>query len=101
MPAHMSTEIRLFEQFILITMHRFCLDPIPRETYSDVWTFDYHTSPWSNPIHPFTCIANVIWLVFFGWEIVLLFWAVAIIQALTVIGIGSALQMFELSLFAL
>ena len=101
MPAHMSTEIRLFEQFILVTMYRFCLDPIPRETYSDVWTFDYHTSPWSNPIHPFTCIANVIWLVFFGWEIVLLFWAVAIIQALTVIGIGSALQMFELSLFAL
>jgi uncharacterized membrane protein YccF (DUF307 family) len=101
MLVDMSIEIRLFEQFILINMYRFCLDPIPRETYSDVWTFDYHTSPWSNPIHPFTCIANVIWLVFFGWEIVLLFWAVAIIQALTVIGIGSALQMFELSLFAL
>lgn len=79
----------------------FCLDPIPRETYSEIWTFDYHTSPWSNPIHPFTCIANVIWLVFFGWEIVLLFWVVAIIQALTVVGIGTAIQMFQLSMFAL
>ena len=52
-------------------------------------------------MHPLTCIANVIWLIFFGWEIVLLFWLTAIVQALTVVGIGTALQMFELSLFAL
>ena len=79
----------------------FCLDPIPRETYAEHWAFDTKTSPWTNPLHPLTCVANVIWLIFFGWEIVLLFWLTAIIQALTVIGIGTALQMFELSLFAL
>ena len=84
-----------------MTCYRFCLDPIPRETYAEIWTLDLQTSPWSNPIHPFTCIVNVIWLVLFGWETVLLFWATAIIQALTVVGIGTALQMFELSLFAL
>jgi uncharacterized membrane protein YccF (DUF307 family) len=79
-----------------------CLDPIPREVYAHQWSpTDLKSKPWNNPVHPLTIAANIVWLVFFGWAIVLLFWASALIQALTIIGIGTAIQMFELSLFAL
>ena len=81
--------------------YRLCLDPIPRETFADVWTFDIKTNPWTNPLHPLTVVCNVLWLVFFGWAIVVLFWAAALVQLLTIVGAPTALQMFNLSLFAL
>ena len=80
---------------------RLCLDPIPRATFADAWTFDIKTNPWTNPLHPLTVVCNVLWLVFFGWAIVVLFWAAALVQLLTIIAAPTALQMFNLSLFAL
>ena len=38
---------------------------------------------------------------YFGWAIVVLFWAAALVQLLTIVGAPTALQMFNLSLFAL
>lgn len=56
---------------------------------------------WSNPAHPYTICANVVWLVLFGWNLALLHLAAAAVQALTIIGIGTALTNLQLAWFAM
>lgn len=45
--------------------------------------------------------ANMFWLIFLGWEIALFHLFTAVIQALTIIGIGNAVQNVRLAKFAL
>eukprot|EP00026_Physarum_polycephalum_P017822 Phypoly_transcript_19171.p1 GENE.Phypoly_transcript_19171~~Phypoly_transcript_19171.p1 ORF type:complete len:168 (+),score=27.01 Phypoly_transcript_19171:146-649(+) len=56
---------------------------------------------WNKASHPLTIVVNVIWLVFAGWFIALAHLATAVIQALTIIGIGNAIQNVRLAKFAL
>lgn len=56
---------------------------------------------WGNPAHPFTIVANTVWLVFFGWGLALMHLAAAGVQALTIIGIPTALTNVQLALLAL
>lgn len=69
---------------------------ITREPYSQQKTVKLESSMWHNPEHPFTIAANVIWLIFFGWGFALLHLFAAIIQALTIVGIGTALTQLKL-----
>lgn len=50
---------------------------------------------------PLTIAANVVWVIFFGWAIFLGFLFAAIIQALTVVGLPTALTFSKLGMFAL
>lgn len=79
----------------------FALDPVTKEPYHEQLTADVHTSPWRNPAHPLSMVANVVWLIFFGWALALLHLAAALIQALTIIGIGTAITNVKLAAFAL
>jgi uncharacterized membrane protein YccF (DUF307 family) len=58
-------------------------------------------NPLRNPKSPLTIAANVIWAIFFGIPISVLLLFMCIIQALTIIGIPSALQFPKLAVFAL
>ena len=48
--------------------------------------------------HP---IANVIWVVFFGWELAILHLVAGIINCITIIGIPSGIQCFKITKLAL
>jgi uncharacterized membrane protein YccF (DUF307 family) len=48
--------------------------------------------------HP---IANILWAVFFGWEMALGYLSVALVYTLTLIGIPFAIQWLKLSILAL
>lgn len=50
---------------------------------------------------PFVILANVVWAVLFGWGLFLFHMVLALIQALTIFGIGNALKNFQISLVAL
>ncbi|EPZ30925.1 DUF307-domain-containing protein [Rozella allomycis CSF55] len=52
-------------------------------------------------MHPYTIVANVIWLIVIGIPIALMHAVTAMIQFITIIGIGTAIQNLRLSLFAL
>jgi uncharacterized membrane protein YccF (DUF307 family) len=58
-------------------------------------------NPLRNPKSPLTIAANVIWAIFFGIPISVLLLFMCLIQALTIIGIPSALQFPKLAIFAL
>jgi uncharacterized membrane protein YccF (DUF307 family) len=58
-------------------------------------------NPLRNPKSPLTIAANIVWAVFFGIPLSVLLLFVCVIQALTIIGIPSALQFPKLALFAL
>lgn len=77
--------------------------PIGREPYKleDYPDINKHLRFWDKASNPFTIVANVFWLVFFGWEIATFHLIAAVIQALTVVGIGNAVQNVRLAKFAL
>lgn len=79
----------------------FALDPITKEPYHEMLTTDIHSSPWNNPAHPFSVVANVVWLLLFGWALACLHLAAAVVQALTIIGLATALVNLELAVFVL
>lgn len=79
----------------------FAFEPLTKEPYHLESSFNVKTSPWKNPKHPFTIAANVVWLIFFGWEIALLHLFAALVQVMTIINIGTAQQNVRLALFAL
>jgi hypothetical protein len=56
---------------------------------------------WGNPAHPYTIAANVIWVVLFGWSLAAMHLAAALVQAATIIGIGTAVTNVQLAMFAL
>lgn len=56
---------------------------------------------WNNPAHPWTICANVVWAVLFGWHLAVAHLLAALVQALTVVGIGTALTNVQLAAFAM
>lgn len=56
---------------------------------------------WGNPAHPYTICANGVWCVLFGWQMALAHLTAALFQALTVIGLGTALTNVQLAQFAM
>jgi negative regulator of sigma E activity len=56
---------------------------------------------WGNPAHPYTIAANVVWAVLFGWQLALAHVTAGMLQALTIIGIGTALTQWQLAAFAM
>lgn len=56
---------------------------------------------WNNPHHPFTIAANVLWAVLFGWQLALMHLAAGLVQALTIVGFGTALTSLQLAAFAM
>jgi uncharacterized membrane protein YccF (DUF307 family) len=80
----------------------FALDGgITREPYSPKDDSSTLKHIWTDPTHPFTIAANVVWAVFFGWGFALLHLFLAIIQFLTIIGIGTAITQFKLLSFVI
>jgi len=55
---------------------------------------------WSNPAHPWTITANVVWAVLFGWHLAIMHLTAALVQALTIVGFGTALTNLQLAMFA-
>jgi uncharacterized membrane protein YccF (DUF307 family) len=55
---------------------------------------------WGNPAHPYTIAANVVWAVLFGWQLALAHLTAGLVQALTIIGIGTAIVQWQLAVFA-
>eukprot|EP01027_Heterolobosea_sp_BB2_P020388 GEZU01029094.1.p2 GENE.GEZU01029094.1~~GEZU01029094.1.p2 ORF type:complete len:167 (-),score=26.83 GEZU01029094.1:29-529(-) len=58
-------------------------------------------NPLHNWYHPVTIAVNVIWLLLFGWVIVLTMIGTIILQVLSIVGIFSAVNYFKLLLFAI
>ncbi len=58
-------------------------------------------NPLRNPKSPLTIAANVIWALFFGIPISVMLLGMCIVQALTIIGIPSALNFPKMAIFAL
>lgn len=56
---------------------------------------------WGNPLHPYCIAGNVAWLLFFGWGLALAHVAAALVQALTIIGLPTALTQLQLAAFVL
>ena len=56
---------------------------------------------WGNPAHPYTIAANVVWVVLFGWSLAAMHLAAALVQAATIIGLGTAVTNVQLAMFAL
>lgn len=56
---------------------------------------------WNNPHHPFTIVANLLWAVLFGWHLALMHLAAGLVQALTIVGFGTALTSLQLAAFAM
>ncbi|KAL4420768.1 hypothetical protein ABPG75_010424 [Micractinium tetrahymenae] len=59
------------------------------------------TRAWNNPHHPFTIVANLLWAVLFGWNLALMHLAAGLVQALTIVGFGTALTSLQLAAFAI
>ena len=56
---------------------------------------------WNNPAHPYTIAANIAWAVLIGWALVLSHLAAALVQALTIINIGTALTNIEMAKYVM
>ena len=50
---------------------------------------------------PYVIVANIFWMFIFGWEFFLFHILSAILQAITILGLGNAKRHFEISLVAL
>ena len=50
---------------------------------------------------PFVIFGNIVWMVLFGWEIFLFHLVLALIQALTIVGIGNAFHQLQIAQVAL
>ena len=48
--------------------------------------------------HP---LANLLWAIFVGWEVALIYFAIGILNCLTIIGISRGIQCFKISKLAL
>lgn len=54
-----------------------------------------------NPTHAYTIAANITWAVLFGWALVLAHLAAAIVQAVTIIGIPTAILNVQLAAYVM
>lgn len=45
-------------------------------------------------------VANIVWVVLAGWELLLAWWLVAVLVCLTVVGIPFGVQLFKIGLYA-
>ena len=52
--------------------------------------------PWEDPLSLFTIFANCVWLCLFGWAFALMHLSAALVQAATVVGLGTALTQLKL-----
>mmetsp|Transcript_7547 Transcript_7547/g.22322 ORF Transcript_7547/g.22322 Transcript_7547/m.22322 type:complete len:208 (-) Transcript_7547:569-1192(-) len=77
------------------------LDTITVEHYVPAWEPGVEPAWSNNPVHPFCIVANVVWLIFFGWGFALAHLAAAVVQALTIVNISSAFTSAQLAIFAL
>jgi uncharacterized membrane protein YccF (DUF307 family) len=82
----------------LIKVARYAFCPIG---YKAVPSTGNGKNPLSNPKSPLTVAANVIWAVLFGVPIAVMLLGMCLVQALTIIGIPSALNFPKMALFAL
>lgn len=82
----------------LLRMARFAFLPVG---YKAVPASGRGKNPLRNPKSPFAIAANIVWAAIFGIPISVMLLFMCIIQALTIIGIPSALQFPKLALFAL
>lgn len=73
----------------------FSFDPI---RYKTDWNTHGLFTSWKSP---FVLFANIIWVLLFGWELFLLHIISAIVQAITIFGIGNAIKNIEISIVAL
>lgn len=63
--------------------------------------FPPQSHAWNNPHHPFTIVANLLWALFFGWQLALMHLAAGLVQAITIVGFGTALTSLQLAAFAM
>lgn len=74
---------------------------ITLEPYSQHVVLSLEAPAWGNPAHPWTICANVVWAVLFGWNLALAHVLASLVQALTIVGFGTALTNLQLAAFAL
>jgi uncharacterized membrane protein YccF (DUF307 family) len=74
---------------------------ITLEPFSQYVVLSLEAPAWGNPAHPYTIAANVVWAVLFGWQLALAHVTAGMLQALTIIGIGTALTQWQLAAFAM
>lgn len=54
-----------------------------------------------NPTHPYTIAGNVVWAVLFGWALTMAHLATALVQALSVVGIPTAITNVQLASYVI
>lgn len=69
--------------------------PLPCGSQGGFWGF------YRNPRHPYTIAANVAWAVLLGWALVMFHAAAALVQALTIVGLSTALTQLELASYVM
>ena len=86
----------------------FAFNPVGREVFvppraplDDTSYEGWFESSLSNPVHPYSVVANVIWLVVIGWELFLFHLFLGAIQVLTVVGVNNGVQHVKLAVIAL
>ncbi|KAJ3128902.1 hypothetical protein HK098_003229 [Nowakowskiella sp. JEL0407] len=85
--------------WFMVKIAIFALLPIGKEI--KVKPPEEQTGWTDNPMHPYTAIANIVWLFFFGWNLCLAHLTLAMVQALTIIGLGNAIIHVRLAAFIL
>ena len=56
---------------------------------------------YDSPAHPYTIAANVVWAALLGWQFMVFHLALALVQALSVVGIGTALTNLQLAAYVM
>lgn len=54
-----------------------------------------------NPAHPYTIAGNIVWALLFGWPLVLAHLSAALIQALTIVGLSTAILNVKMATYVM
>ncbi|KAL6782646.1 hypothetical protein ACKKBG_A07580 [Auxenochlorella protothecoides x Auxenochlorella symbiontica] len=54
-----------------------------------------------NPAHPYTIAGNIVWALLFGWPLVLAHLSAALIQALTIVGLSTAILNVKMATYVI
>ena len=54
-----------------------------------------------NPAHPYTIAGNICWALLFGWQLVLAHLGAALVQALSIVGLSTAIVNVQMATYVM
>lgn len=75
----------------------FTFNPIGLEIVKNVGTADAPLRWYHNPRNFVVVIMNILWFIFFGWEFFIIHTILALVQLLTIFGIGNAINQMKIA----